>query len=961
MTPPSPSNSPDFPSLDAPYDPSSISEALTSHPIVMSAINRIVAATGQMSLAVQRPFMSLCDASMGYHLPSCLRLLEASHTVELLREAGPGGLHVKAIAAKTGVDQSKLAHILRLLASHHICREVSPNVFANNRLSSLIDSGKPFELVRNSPETKYEGTNGIAAFVGLCTDELFKSSAYLTDAYFLSSQSHKNGREPTHAPFNHAFGCQGITFFGWLEGEGIESNCVNGPRKKDGSPSGIPQVSKSTQPGPSSAKKDGDNGGSPKAPANLNRFRLERFGKAMMGTESWEIPGAILSGFPWHSLPKGSTIVDVGGGIGSTSMLLAHTFSSSDGSNEEDNLDFKFVIQDRDVVCDLGEKAWKAQCPHLLESGIARFQKHDFFTPQPIKNAAVYLLRVVLHDWPNAYAQRVLQRLREAASPDTKLLIADFVLPLACADDLVSTDVDGDGLEDVQGAEKMLAPAPLLPNLGKASANVYWMDLTMQVTFNGQERTLREIVVLARSAGWKVTKVTKAPGSLFGHIIAVPAEMPIQKRAMAGGDSALLKVPAVRTSIPRYTGGAETEENNDDDDHLDPKEIQRPSSRCATPAFGAEAHLPSYEEARSRFGGGPVRGLRHKQMILKPPIPIPNMTMPMKKKARPSPLAIIPPSSSSTSPAPRTPKSNVLASPRQPTTPGLVGSTAGAAAGPAGDLPSTPPIKRRVSYALLSSGYSSRSGSQASATGEALQTPSGGGGSSWATPSSPTTPRTRPFSLNRQSSLGNLQPQQLNRSQTYLSNVPPLPPAFSTTVQKGQKKQSQSLEVASFKLPVLPDPSTPTNLLSNGLRSPISPSSPLLSSPGTPTPTRLPKLSRHQSYTLLPSVISRERSGSIAANLNALPVSLGGRANTLLRTLELSGGRSSPSRAAGSGTPLEFGQELPQVHHSGVKGSGEQQSASGVLSLGSVLASAAKIEKGLSQKDRSGQSTPTHS
>jgi len=85
----------------------------------------------------------------------------------------------------------------------------------------------------------------------------------------------------------------------------------------------------------------------------------------------------------------------------------------------------------------------------------------------------------VLHDWPNAYAQRILLRLREAASEDTKLLIADFVLPLACADDFSNTDLDGSGLEDVQGAEKMLAPAPLLPNLGKASSNVYWMDLTV--------------------------------------------------------------------------------------------------------------------------------------------------------------------------------------------------------------------------------------------------------------------------------------------------------------------------------------------------------------------------------------------------------------------------------------------------------------------------------------------------
>jgi hypothetical protein len=50
----------------------------------------------------------------------------------------------------------------------------------------------------------------------------------------------------------------------------------------------------------------------------------------------------------------------------------------------------------------------------------------------------------------------------------------------------------------------------------------------MQVTFNAKERTLREIVVLAISAGWKVTKVTRAQRSLFGHILAVPVAIPPQ-------------------------------------------------------------------------------------------------------------------------------------------------------------------------------------------------------------------------------------------------------------------------------------------------------------------------------------------------------------------------------------------------------------------------------------------------
>ena len=37
------------------------------------------------------------------------------------------------------------AHILRLLSTHHILRELTPDVFANNRISALMDSGKKVE------------------------------------------------------------------------------------------------------------------------------------------------------------------------------------------------------------------------------------------------------------------------------------------------------------------------------------------------------------------------------------------------------------------------------------------------------------------------------------------------------------------------------------------------------------------------------------------------------------------------------------------------------------------------------------------------------------------------------------------------------------------------------------------------------------------------------------------------
>ncbi|PCH41979.1 S-adenosyl-L-methionine-dependent methyltransferase [Wolfiporia cocos MD-104 SS10] len=489
-----------------------MAEMLTTHPAVLAAVNQIVAACGQLCASVQRPFLTVCDAAMGYHLPACLRLLEAAHIPEILREAGPRGLHVNEISRRVGqllranrsrkgnpedgeegryegataesedsqelrLDPSLLSHVLRLLATHHITREVRPDVFANNRISGAIDSGRTVTELGQTPETKYDGTNGIAAFVGLwCASDIGASRRRE------KSREDTAADHPMHAPFNLAFRTR-VPYFEWLE-----------------------------------------------TPENAGR--LKRFGRAMTGTGSWEVPGAIVGGFPWHTLPPSSLVVDVGGGIGSTSLLLAHAFPR-----------LRLLIQDRPQVVKMGETAWKERCPELLESGRAAFQSHNFFAPQPplpdAMRDTVFLLRVITHDWPDAYVKRILLHLRQAAGPNTKLLLADYVLPLACLDE----DPDPDspcqdcGMEGkmkappLPGTVRSLAPegSPLLPNLGKANANAYWLDLTMRVTFNAQERTLRELTALAQSVGWKIVRVTRAgSGSLFGHLIAEPVDIPAE-------------------------------------------------------------------------------------------------------------------------------------------------------------------------------------------------------------------------------------------------------------------------------------------------------------------------------------------------------------------------------------------------------------------------------------------------
>ncbi|KAJ3559927.1 hypothetical protein NM688_g39 [Phlebia brevispora] len=446
------------------------SEAARMSPDILMQSNVIVAASQQLISAVRLPALTLMITALTPYITACLRLSISLHVPEILREAGPQGLHVRDIAAKTNVDPAKLARVLRLLATSHIFREVTPDTFANNRVSSLIDTYKPVSTILEHPEDKFDSTSGIAAILEHVTDEGSKSAAWLTET--VTDKKIGFSQEPNETAFNKAFGTQ-LAMFPWLE---------------------LPE----------------------------NILRLKRFALGMKGTQSMAPPSNILQGFDWKDLPKGSVVVDVGAGSGHHSLVLAKTHQH-----------LEFVIQDRDAVIPDAVKHWGTELPEAIKVGRVKFQgnsasrenlviahgnrpAHDFFTPQPVKEPAVFLLRMVLHDWSDKYATMILKQLRAAASPHTQLLVIDFTMQYACEDTTSA--------RQIPGAVLPLPPAPLLANKGTGDVLPYCADLNIMALCNGEERTLSHFQKLFEGAGWKLSRVNYTPGVELENtkIFAVP-------------------------------------------------------------------------------------------------------------------------------------------------------------------------------------------------------------------------------------------------------------------------------------------------------------------------------------------------------------------------------------------------------------------------------------------------------
>lgn len=195
-----------------------------------------------------------------------------------------------------------------------------------------------------------------------------------------------------------------------------------------------------------------------------NEVRFAQFMQAYRaGNINWYDPGfyAVKERMlePFDHAISDTLLVDVGGGKGQDLCMFADQFPDHPG---------KIVLQDQDTVI-----------AEAIEDSRFECSSHDFFTPQPIRNAKAYSLHSILHDWSDANALKILENLKPALCPGySKVLINEIVL----------------------SEEK--------PTLAATS-----MDMMMLAHMDARERTESEFRTLLELAGYRVVDIVSNPGA----------------------------------------------------------------------------------------------------------------------------------------------------------------------------------------------------------------------------------------------------------------------------------------------------------------------------------------------------------------------------------------------------------------------------------------------------------------
>jgi 6-hydroxytryprostatin B O-methyltransferase len=217
-----------------------------------------------------------------------------------------------------------------------------------------------------------------------------------------------------------------------------------------------------------------------------DELRRQRFSFLMrqIGTTHLMSTDHVATGFDWASLGE-CTIVDVGGNRGHCAIPIAR-------ANPKATI----------IVQDLPELVLHAQSPegNIIPPDLRdriTFMAHNFYEPQPIR-ADVYFIRLILHDYSDKYAARILSALIPAMKPGNRLILMEQILPPVGA-----------------------APPPVEHFLRT-------MDLVMWSILNGKERELGEFTALLKEVDQRlnIKNVVSTPGSSLSIIEILMEEYP---------------------------------------------------------------------------------------------------------------------------------------------------------------------------------------------------------------------------------------------------------------------------------------------------------------------------------------------------------------------------------------------------------------------------------------------------
>ena len=116
--------------------------------------------------------------------------------------------------------------------------------------------------------------------------------------------------------------------------------------------------------------------------------------------------------------PQEFTIVD----IGASSANVLDAFKKRLPTQK-----VRLILQDLQEVTE-GKHHITSMC-QMTTNAPEKIQKmkHDFFDPQPVKGANVYILARALHNWPDKEASTILQHIQAAMSEQSTLLLYDCV------------------------------------------------------------------------------------------------------------------------------------------------------------------------------------------------------------------------------------------------------------------------------------------------------------------------------------------------------------------------------------------------------------------------------------------------------------------------------------------------------------------------------------------------------